>query len=97
MIFGLFCISFWDHFWYHFEFILGSFWDHFGIICTPGGSLGWPLGLPGEPWGVLGGSLGASWATLGIPGGSWGASRDFPGVFREIPGAILAPFWITFW
>ena len=74
----------------------GSFGELWGAFRGPWGSF----------WGALGGLWGSFGSLLGVPGGLWGvprrscrflgASGAVPGIFREIPGALLAPFWHHF-
>ena len=79
--------------------VLGGPWGAFG---APWVLLGGAFGLPGLPEGVPGGSLGALWRPhedpWAAPGGAWGAPAlgELSKQFREILGAILAPFWHHF-
>ena len=94
--FGFVLLTFWDDFRIILYIILGSFlvsfWDHFGIICSPLGSLGGSLGLPGE----LGGSLEVSLVHPRPPFGSQAARGVLPGIFREFSGRFREPFWLHF-
>ena len=82
---------------------MGVPWGRLGIIW---GALGGFLRSLGVLLGALGGLWGSFGSLLGVPGGLWGvprrscrflgASGAVSGIFREIPGALLAPFWHHF-
>ena len=46
--------------------------------------------------GCLGGPLGVLWVSNGAPGSLLGASGAISGIFREIPGALLASILVLF-
>ena len=70
--------------------VLGSAFGLLGLLeRVLGGSLG-TLWRPGWV------SLGCSWWRLGESFRFWVALGTVSGKFREIPGAILAPFWSDF-
>ena len=71
--------------WSVFEVI----WRCFGLLF---GVLGRPLGCFGVPWGPLG----VLWVSKGAPGSSLGVSGPISRIFREIPGALFASFWLLF-
>ena len=62
----------------------------------PWGSFGGPFGILLATLGCLGGSLGTLWVSKGAPGSLLGASGAISGIFREIPGAILASILVLF-
>ena len=83
----------------------GVFWRPLWVLRA---SLGFLWGSFGAPWGdiwgslevllaalgCLGGPLGVLWVSKGAPGSPLGASGPISGIFREIPGAILASIWL---
>ena len=72
-----------------------------GVSGTPWGVILKVLGV--TFWGLwrsfwlLWGALGVLWGSLGVPGTFLGDSGAISGIFREIPGGLLAPFWDDFW
>ena len=80
---------------------LGIFWRPLWVLRA---SLGFLWGSFGAAWGHFLGSLevllaavGCLRGPLGIPGGSWdvlGRLGGISGIFREIPGGLLASFWV---
>ena len=79
----------WEHFLDPAEFFGGVFsrsWVR--LLELPGGTLGssgGPVGVLGWSWGLLA----ASYSPLVAPG-------SISGIFREIPGGHLVPFWCHF-
>ena len=86
---------------------LGVFWRPLWVLRA---SLGLLWGSFGAPWGdiwrssevlladlgCLGGPLGVLWVSKGSPGSLLGASGAISGIFREIPGALLASILLLF-
>ena len=78
---------------------LGAFWMPLWVLRASLGVLWGSFGAPlADFWGsldalgLLWGALGAVWGSNGAPGTSLGASGPISGIFREIPGGLLAPF-----
>ena len=86
---------------------MGVFWRPLWVLRASLGLLWGSFGAPwGDTWGslevllaalgCLGGPLGVLWVSKGGPGSPLGASGPISGIFREIPGALLASFWLLF-
>ena len=78
---------------------MGGIWRPLWILRAPlrvlWGSFGGPLGdFLGSLDVLLAavGALGVLWASQAAPGTSLGALGVISGIFREIPGGLLAPF-----
>ena len=67
----------------------GSFGGHLGVRWVTF----W--GLWTSFW-LLWSALGVLWESQGSPGTSLGGSGAISGIFREIPGGLLATFWVYF-
>ena len=77
-------VAFWRPLWI-LRASLGLFWGHLGVRWVTF----W--GLWTSFW-LLWGALGVLRGSKGAPGTSLGASGVISGIFREIPGGLLAPF-----
>ena len=72
---------------------LGVLWRSFG---APWGDIWGSLEVLLAALGCLGGPLGVLWVSKGAPGSLLGASGAISGIFREIPGALLASILLLF-
>ena len=72
---------------------LGVLWGSFG---APWGDIWGCLDVLLAALGCLGGPLGVLWVSKGGPGSPLSASGPISGIFLELPGALLASFWLLF-
>ena len=84
VVLNAFLVAFWRPLWI-LRASLGVFWESFGVLWVTFWALWTSFWLLLGPLGVL-------WGSQGSPGTSLGASGAISGIFREIPGGLLAPF-----
>ena len=101
---SIFHFEFWFLWGVVFGAFLGAFWRpvwilraSLGALC---GSFGAPLDVFFASLDVLlvaVGCIGVLWASQGAPGTYLGGSGVISGIFREILGGLLVPFWTHCW
>ena len=74
----------------------GVSWSPWGVIWGSLGDIWGSLEVILAALGCLGGPSGVLWVSKGGPGSPLDASGPISGIFREIPGALLASFWVLF-